>query len=59
MNAPTKRIITITAEYNIPNDLKAATLTDKDTVEKLLIEQMSDALFNEWFESIEVTCEDI
>lgn len=35
MNLPTKRIITVTAEYNFPNDPElVTTLTDKNIVEK-------------------------
>ena len=61
MDYPTKRIITVTAEYDFSNDPNlAATLTDKDTVEKMIMDEIADVFVdNEGFESIEVTCEDI
>lgn len=61
MNLPTKRIITVTAEYNFPNDPElVTTLTDKNIVEKMIIDQISNAFIdNEGFELIEVVCEDI
>lgn len=61
MNLHTKRIITVTAEYNFPNDPELAiTLTDKNIVEKMIIDQISNAFIdNEGFELIEVVCEDI
>lgn len=61
MNLPTKRIITVTAEYDFSDDPElAATLTDKNIVEKMVMDQISDAFIdNEGFESIEVVCEDI
>ena len=47
MNLPTKRIITVTAEYNFPNDPElATTLTDKNIVEKMIINQISDAFID-------------
>lgn len=61
MDLPTKRIITVTAEYDFSDDPElAATLTDKNIVEKMVMDQISDAFIdNEGFESIEVVCEDI
>lgn len=61
MNLPTKRIITVTAEYDFSDDPElAATLTDKNIVEKMVMDQISDAFIdNEGFKSIEVVCEDI
>lgn len=61
MNLPTKRIITVTVEYDFSDDPElAATLTDKNIVEKMVMDQISDAFIdNEGFESIEVVCEDI
>lgn len=61
MNLSTKRIITVTVEYDFSDDPElAATLTDKNIVEKMVMDQISDAFIdNEGFESIEVVCEDI
>ena len=61
MDLSTKRIITVTVEYYFSDDPElAATLTDKNIVEKMVMDQISDAFIdNEGFESIEVVCEDI
>lgn len=61
MDLSTKRIITVTVEYDFSDDPElAATLTDKNIVEKIVMDQISDAFIdNEGFESIEVVCEDI
>lgn len=61
MDLSTKRIITVTVEYDFSDDpALAATLTDKNIVEKMVMDQISDAFIdNEGFESIEVVCEDI
>ena len=61
MDLSTKRIITVTVEYVFSDDPElAATLTDKNIVEKMVMDQISDAFIdNEGFESIEVVCEDI
>ncbi len=61
MDLSTKRIITVTVEYDFSDDPElAATLTDKNIVEKMVMDQISDAFIdNEGFESIEVVCEDI
>lgn len=61
MDLSTKRIITVTVEYDFSDDPElAATLTDKNIVEKMVMDQISDAFIdNEGFESIEVVCEDV
>lgn len=61
MDLSTKRIITVTVEYDFSDDpALAATLTDKNIVEKMVMDQISDAFIdNEGFESTEVVCEDI
>ena len=61
MDLSTKRIITVTVEYDFSDDPElAATLTDKNIVEKMVMDKISDAFIdNEGFESIEVVCEDI